>query len=482
MYWIISEQLIVYLCVTVLSVWAAGMAVEKLHNRIRENPGERKNLQKKQRRIIAGAVILNTGILAVLKYSGFAVMNLTEFMRIFGVELTVKPPAYLLPIGISFYTLQAISYIVDVYRKVNPAEKNIFRLGLFIGFFPLIIEGPISRYSQLKDQLFRGQAVNMTGLKYGMIRIGYGLMKKLVIADRLNILIKDVFTNYSSYDGGVILFAVFAYTCQLYMEFSGTMDVVVGTGEIFNIRIAENFQRPFFSKSISEFWMRWHISLGSWFKDYVFYPVSLSAPVKNIRKKLKNRMSPHSVALVTSSVALFSVWILNGIWHGSGWNYIFFGMYHFVFIFMANLTEPYLLKVLDRAGIDRKKPWYVAMRIIKTTVIVCFGELFFRAPDLQTGMEMFRKIFTDFSLKGFLTASGGGYGLDYKDLFIVLVTTGIVFTVSLLNEKNISLRETLERRNIAVRWGFYYAMGMFIIIFGAYGMGYIPVDPIYANF
>ena len=269
---------------------------------------------------------VNLGILFAYKYLDFVIANLNRFMK-----TQIQPAGLALPIGISFFTLQAVSYLIDVYRGVIKADNNIFRLALFMSFFPQIVEGPICRYEQTANQLWNVSKIEHSNLVQGSQRILYGMMKKIVIADRLNPLIQEVFTNFLQYDGGIIAISALCYTIQLYMEFSGTMDAVIGTAQIFGVTLPENFSRPFFSKTISDFWARWHISLGAWFKDYIFYPVTLSKSVKNLTSKLKKKVGKYFSLIAASAIALFCVWSCNGLWHGAAWNYIFFGMYHFVF-------------------------------------------------------------------------------------------------------------------------------------------------------
>ena len=205
------------------------------------------------------------------------------------------------------------------------------------------MEGPITKYSDTANSLYEGNKVTYNSFCFGYQRVLYGYLKKIVISDRLNILVQTIFNGYTSYSGTAIFLGAVAYTIMLYMEFSGTMDVVIGIGEMFGVKITENFRQPFFSKNISEFWMRWHISLGTWFKDYIFYPVSLSKPMKKLTLKARKVLGNHGGALISGAVALFCVWFLNGLWHGAGWPFLLFGMYHFLLIVIGNIFEPLII-------------------------------------------------------------------------------------------------------------------------------------------
>ena len=187
------------------------------------------------------------------------------------------------------------------------------------------MEGPICRYGETAQQLWAGNPITYHNLTFGVQRMLYGFFKKLVIADRLNLLVVTVFDGYMDYDGGVIALGMVCYTCQLYMDFSGVMDIVIGCAEIFSVTLPENFRQPFFSRSVSEFWRRWHITLGTWFRDYVFYPLSLSEPLKRLTKSARKKWGNHFGPLCASAVALFCVWFCNGLWHGAAWCFLFFG-------------------------------------------------------------------------------------------------------------------------------------------------------------
>ena len=315
-------------------------------------------------------------------------------------------------------------------------------------------------------------------MTFGTQRILWGVFKKLVIADRLNPMVNELFTNYQNYSGGMVCIAMVTYTLQLYMDFSGTMDVVIGTAEIFGVHLPENFRQPFFSKSIAEFWQRWHITLGTWFKDYVFYPVSMSKMAKKITRKTKKKLGYYYAPLVAGSIALFAVWICNGLWHGSGWHFIFFGLYHFFFILMGNLMLPLLRKyhLQFNHGFLR----YLAM--IRTTILVCIGELIFRADGLRIALAMIKKMFVDFQFESLNAQMLSTLHIDMQDILLVCVSVLIVFVISVCKEKNVQIRKKVASGPIVLRWTLYYTLIFAVILFGAYGTGYVPVDPMYASY
>ena len=490
-FWLISGKLVVYLALSTLFVHYFGLWLDRLHGEEKEclstaEKEERKAIKaeylKKKRLVLGLAAALHFGMLLVLKYSGFFTENVNAIFKVLNIPIELLIPSYFMPIGISFFTMQAVSYVFDVYRGVIKADDNIVRLGLFMSFFPQIVEGPICRYEQTANQLWNVSKIEFKNLTFGLQRILYGMMKKIVIADRLNPLIKEVFTNYMNYDGGIVAIAAVSYTIQLYMEFSGTMDAVIGTAQIFGVTLPENFARPFFSKTISDFWARWHITLGGWFKDYIFYPVTLSKPVKRLTGNLKKKTGNYFALLVASAIALFCVWFCNGLWHGAAWNYIFFGMYHFVLILMGNVVEPLAKRIRKLPHVNPNAFPYRLFQMIRTSILVVIGELFFRGHGLKSGLIMFKMMLTDFSFKSFNMESMKALGIDAQDIGIVCVAVVIVLVMSILKERGVEIRESLAKRPVAVRWAVLYGLIMFIVIFGAYGHGYIPVDPIYANF
>ena len=485
-YLVISRRFIIYLMLNILSVWLFGLGLDWMH---RHRDAEVKAAEKPQRKaikqkwlmrsrwVLGLAAAFHIGLLLVLKYSGFFVENVNYFL---GTGFVV--PSFVVPLGISFFSLQAVSYLFDVYRDLIPADRNVIRLALFLSFFPQIVEGPICRYGQTAHQLWNVEQIKWDNLVFGLQRILYGMLKKLVVADRLNAFVEAVFADYASCQGGVIALAAVCYTIQLYMDFSGAMDAVCGTAQIFGITMPENFQRPFFSRTISEFWTRWHISLGTWFKDYIFYPVSMSKPMKNLTTASRKKLGNHFGPLVAGSIALFCVWFSNGLWHGAAWSYIFFGMYHFALILTGNIIAPMAKNWNQKLGITPENPFFRGFQILRTCVLVVIGELFFRAEGLKAGLSMFAKMVTDFRFSTISRELLATLETDPEDFLIVGVTVLIVLTVSLLKERGVCIRQKLQTYPLAVRWAIWYGLLLFLLIFGAYGVGYVPVDPMYAVF
>ena len=491
-FYIMSGKLVGYLIFSILSIHRIGLWIDSIEKEytvmLQNNPNLshkiiNKHKTSEKRRVLAFGILLHIGILIALKYTGFILSNVNLALNAMDLDTQIKIPDIVAPIGISFYTLQAISYMVDVYRGSIKADRKLTRLALYMSFFPIIMQGPICRYSQVADGLYLGKPIREKNLCFGVQRIIWGMFKKIVIADRLNILVGEVYSNYEEYSGIIIALAVISYTCQLYMEFSGCIDISIGCGEMFGVHIPENFRQPFFSKTVTEFWRRWHITLGTWLKDYVFYPVSLSKKLKKIGKKTKPFVGRYMSNLVSVLVALFCVWICNGLWHGADWIFILYGMYYFILISLSNIFEPLIKKILKLTHINREWKIYKLLQCIRTVILVIFGELFFRADTVADGINMVKKIFNNFDSQQFWGKYGVlELGLDEHDFILIICSLCIVLFVSILHELRVKIRESIAGLSLPFRWGIYYMAIFAVIIFGAYGVGYTPVDMIYAGF
>lgn len=469
-FWLLSGKLIVYLLGTTVFVHCMGIWLDSIRSE-----------KKKARRVLTFGILVLLGVLAYLKYYNFFVENVTG---IFGNALpfTLAEKKILMPVGISFYTLQAIGYMADVYWGKIRAEEKLEKTALFLAFFPQIMEGPICRYSDTCDALYSGRPLEAENLTNGYIRIFWGLFKKKVIADRLAIGVDAIFGNYTSYSGFMVAFAAVAYTVQLYMEFSGCMDIIIGSGQLFGVTLPENFRQPFCAQSAAEFWRRWHITLGTWFKTYIFYPVSMSAPVKRWNQYGRKHFGKYVTMLGTSAMALFPVWLCNGLWHGARWSYIFYGMYYFTLILAGIAVEPVRDRILQVFHISERSVGLKFMRIAKTWLIIFTGELFFRADGLRAGIYMFRSMFRNFDLGNLTDGSLLELGMTKADLIAVVAGCVAVAVVGFIKERGTNVRISLDRKPVFMRWSFYYVLILAVIVIAAYGDGYQAVDMIYAGF
>lgn len=488
-FWTFSKMLVFFLMGTTLfthyiCVWMTRIREQNLCFATKESdkPGRKTGNSKEEKKILIFGILVLLGVLGYLKYHNFFVSNwnLIADKTVFIPSLQKKET--LIPIGISFYTLQAIGYMTDVYWNKTEVYPHPGKIALFLGFFPQIMEGPISSYAQTADQLWKGESIRLENLCTGSVRILWGLFKKMIIADRLYVLVGTIYDKPEDYKGAAIAVAAVAYTIQLYMEFSGCMDIVTGSGRVFGVQLPENFRQPFFAESASDFWRRWHITLGVWFRTYVFYPVSVSRIMKKWTKFARHRFGKNIARMGTMAMALFPVWLCNGLWHGPKWNYIFYGMYYFAILFLEAAIEPVRDLFLNKCMIRKEAKWYRAVRIVKTWIIVFTGELFFRAESLGSGIKMFVSMFNGFSLRQLNRAFFLGLGLDKADYIAIMAGCVIVMAVDIINEKNLLGDEGMKKLCLPVRWALYYSLLFSVILFGAYGIGYNTVDLIYAGF
>ncbi|MBQ7708172.1 MAG: MBOAT family protein [Lachnospiraceae bacterium] len=484
-----SKKFIFYVAITAAIAYAAAFLLDIIKTKTKKKQKElekeeRKLYKKKQKKLeklvcVCGVLIV-LGILLYLKYYNFFAENVNNLAGNGRTLLRFKQ--LVLPLGISFYTMQAIGYVVDVYWDKTKAQKNPLKLLLFLSFFPTIMEGPIAAYTDVNEKLYAGEALSIDNLAQGYIRVFWGVFKKLVIADRLYVIVTELFDNAGNYHGAYIAAASIIYTIQLYMEFSGCIDIVIGSAKMFGIKLPENFRQPFLAKDASEFWRRWHISLGVWFKTYIFYPVAMSKPVKKWTKYGAKHVGKYVTRLVELAIALLPVWLANGLWHGAAWSYICYGIYYFVVILMESALEPVRTKVVKCFKISDETSWYKWLRRVKTWLIIFTGELFFRAETLKIGINMFKSMFDRFSVSELFNGSFLNMGLDRLDWWVVALCMIVVIIVGALREKHEDFGVWLAERKLAIRWFVYIALIVGVILLGVYGPGHEEVDLIYAGF
>lgn len=458
--------------------WLAGLDASSAKAAAGGAPMDKAVLRRKKRVAVAvGAGVLVASLLFI-KLSGSIAFDLGST----GSHLSGLLGKIAAPLGISFFTLQAVSYISDVYYGKIKADNNPFRVILFLSFFPIIVEGPICRYGQTTSALFSGENLTYHNITYGAQRLLWGVFKKLIVADRLYPLVDTIFNKYSDQSGSMIAVGAIMYTVQLYVDFSGCIDMTIGTAEMFGVSVPENFRQPFFAKTPAEFWRRWHITLGAWLKDYVFYPLSLTKFSKAIGKKARNRFSGHTGMVMQTIIPMFAVWMCNGVWHGAGTRYIFYGLYYFTLVLLGSLLQPSFTKLQNRIGLKSNG---VPLRIIqgfKMALIIVTGELFFRANGLMSGFKMIGAIFTRFSAADLINGRLLSYSLSASDFLVIGVGIIVILIVDIVHERGIHIRDRIAVWNPFARWAFLYAVILVVIVFGAYGEGYLPIDPMYAAF
>lgn len=349
-----------------------------------------------------------------------------------------------------------------------------------MSFFPQIIQGPIGRHDQLAAQLYEGHHFSYTNLCHGAQLIMWGFFKKLIIADRVGILVSQVFDNYTDYHGGIVVLALLFYTIQIYADFSGGIDIARGVAQTMGIDMAHNFMRPYFSASISEFWRRWHMSLSFWCRDYIFYSISLSKTFGKAGKSMRKVLGDRVGKLFPVMVAQMATFLTIGLWHGAEFKYIAYGLYNGGIIILGLLLEPQLKKLTEKLKINVKSKGWKLFTILRTFCLIVIGRMFSTAVSFGAAMYMYGAIFR---------GGGAGFsqtvltlGLDPVDFIIIAVCCIIWFVISYNQEKGVKIRESLGNKPTALRWLLIFGMLTAILVFGVYGPGYDAGAFIYRGF
>lgn len=438
---------------------------------------------KKRKSILVLTVLVNIGILIVLKYVNFGIYTIDGIAKLFGSsEELIKSVDFLIPLGVSFYTFSLLGYVVDVYYGLAMPQKNYLKLMLYGMYFPVIISGPILKYREHGEQFFEPHTFDYVRVTRGLQRMIWGFFKKLVIAERLGMLVDTVYGAYMTYPGAYIWFATVCYAFQLYTDFSGCMDIVLGMSESLGIILPENFQTPFFSGSIAEYWRRWHITLGVWMKEYVFYPVMRTGFFTNLNQSWREKFGKKKGKQYATFAAMFILWLTVGIWHGGDWKFVIgSGLLHWFYIVMEEVLAPPCAHFMEKFRINAKGRAVGVVRIVRTFFLVCIGDLFFRAASVGDAFAMLRESVAVWNPSVLINGSLFELGPERIEVVIVAAALLLLYLVSLLQQKG-SVRERIARMPLPVRWMIWYALLFGVILFGCYGPGYSASEFIYQGF
>lgn len=404
---------------------------------------------------------VNLAILFFFKYYNFTADSFTSLFGLLGSEATVPTLNILLPVGISFYTFQALGYTMDVYRGDIPCEKNFIDYALFVSFFPQLVAGPIERTGNIVPQLKAEHKFSFSNLRDGTTLILWGLMKKMVIADNLAVIVNNGYNNPKEYTGMQLAFATVCFAFQIYCDFSAYSDIARGSAKLMGIELCRNFNCPYIADSIKDFWRRWHISLSTWFKDYLYFPLGGSR-VKKGRHILN----------------VLIVFLVSGVWHGAAFTYIIWGALHGLYQAVGILLTPLREKVIYRI-IPKNNPFMKAVKIIGTFALVCFAWILFRANSLSDAVYITEKIIS-IPFDGILPLAFGAMGLSRKTLAAVGICTAILYTVDVINLKK-PLAQLLGK-TVFLKYAVFFLLIICIFVFGYYGEGFDPQAFVYFQF
>lgn len=491
-YFCANPLYLVYIIATTATVYFAACRIEdnaqsqaaflKAHRAelSREEKKAYKDRQKSVRlRWIVAGLLLNLGVLAVVKYTNFAIANINGILSAFGGTGQLSFVNLALPLGISFYTFQALGYLIDVYRGTVEAQRNPFRFALFVSFFPQLIQGPISRFGDLSASLYGPHDFDGRTVSFGLQRILWGYFKKLVIADRILTGVQTVIGDTETFGGAYVLVGMLFYALELYADFTGGIDITIGIAQTLGITLQENFERPFFSKSLKEYWRRWHISMGTWFRDYIFYPISVSKPMQKFTRFSRSHLGEVVGKRLPVYLASFAVWFATGIWHGASWNFIAWGLGNWLVLMVSESMEPLYEKFHARFGAGGRL--YQAFAVVRTFLLVSVLRTFDCYRSVPITFRMFGSLFTARNWGILWDGSLLGLGLTALDFCILAVGTLVLLAVSLAQRRG-GVRERIASWPYPARFLLWYGLFLTVLLAGAYGIGYDSSQFIYNQF
>jgi len=424
---------IIILLVTILIDYFAGIYLERVSGKPRFI-------------LLATSIVATCIVLFVFKYFDFFVGSFIGVAGLFGWNLPPHTLNILLPIGLSFHTFQSLSYVVEVYRGHQKAERDFITYATFVMFFPQLVAGPIERPQNLLHQFHEKHSFDFDRMVRGLKRMTWGFFKKLVIADRLALYVNDVYAAPSNFTGLQLTLATLFFAYQIYCDFSGYSDIAIGTARVLGFNLMENFDRPYYASSISEFWRRWHISLSTWFRDYVYVPLGGSRV---------NRPRWMFNILVTFGV--------SGLWHGANWTYVVWGLLNGFYLIFGALTQSLRTRLFETIGLNESNPLRRVIRTVSTFILICIAWVIFRARNLYDAHYIFTHFWKDWSLCGIGTEQ-----FLLRQMPVALGGLVILELGQWLQPRLGEIEPTVQRLPTAVRWAGYFVLLLGITLFGVY--------------
>ncbi|WP_452230585.1 MULTISPECIES: MBOAT family O-acyltransferase [unclassified Lacinutrix] len=397
------------------------------------------------------SLVINLGFLVYFKYTNFFIDTFVDSFRLFGTELEVSTLNIILPVGISFYTFQTLSYTIDIYRKQLEPTKDWLAFFSFVSFFPQLVAGPIERASHLLPQFYKTYKFNYNQVKSGLLLMAFGLFKKMVIADRAALYVNEVYNNTSDHDGVAFFYGTILFAFQIYCDFSGYSDIAIGIARTMGFDLMRNFDSPYFSKSITEFWRRWHISLSTWFRDYVYIPLGGS-------RKGKYR----------TYFNLFLVFLVSGLWHGAAMTFVIWGTIHGLIIVFEKATYNLKKPLFEKIGLGKSNYANNFFFSTITFFIVCFAWVFFRANSLQDSFDIISGIFFNFDFGEIFKKETYLIGFKVNEFRVIVFFILTLLLFEVLHRKY-NLIKFLNHQGVVFRWSIYLMIVFTITIFGIYG-------------
>lgn len=444
-----------------LITYISGLLIEN----VKRTEIEYTKKQRYKKLVVAASFILNLIILFYYKYFNFTLSVLQKILSIASIQLSIPGFDIMLPVGISFYTFQALSYTMDVYRDDIYAEKNFFRYALFVSFFPQLVAGPIERSKNLLKQLAVPKKFNYELAKEGFLLMLWGFFLKIVLADRIAIFVDTVYSEYTTYQGWYLILATMLFAVQIYCDFSGYSTIAVGAAKFLGIELMENFDAPYLSTSVSEFWRKWHISLTSWFKDYLYIPLGGSR--KGKMRKYLNKMI---------------VFLVSGLWHGASVSFVVWGGLNGLYQVIGEMLKPVRDKCVSILGLNRESLGHKLIHIAGTFVLIDFSWIFFRANRFKDALEIIKSMIT--VNNPWILYDGSIYkcGLDSKNFGLMLICIMILLLADFCKCQKIQIRRVILEQDGWFKCLFVVFAVAALLTFGIWGPGYSEANFIYFQF
>lgn len=441
--------------------YASGLLLEWVKNSSYGSE-EKKNLKNI---VVAFSFFINLAILFCFKYANFTMEALAFLFRQVHVELNLPVFDVVLPVGISFYTFQALSYTMDVYRDEIYAEKNFFHYALFVSFFPQLVAGPIERSKNLLKQLAVPKKFNFELARDGFLLMIWGYFLKLILADRIAIFVDTVYGDSAIYPGVYLIVATVLFAVQIYCDFYGYSVIAMGAAEILGIHLMENFNAPYLATSVTDFWRRWHISLTSWFRDYLYIPLGGSRKGKG--RKYFNKLV---------------VFLASGLWHGANCSFVIWGGVNGLYQIVGEMLMPVRKKAVALLNLNPDSIGYKAIQIVNTFCFVDFAWIFFRAKSVRQAVEIIRSML--FVKNPWILLDGSLYqcGLDSKNFWLMMIGIAILLYADIWKQKGTEIRKVITAQDYWCRWLVMIFSICFILVFGVWGSGYNAAGFIYFQF
>ncbi|MDO4806644.1 MAG: MBOAT family O-acyltransferase [Coriobacteriales bacterium] len=410
----------------------------------------------RKRVVLIAALAVCLGILGYFKYWNVLLFYVGKAPDTFSLGI-------LLPLGISFYTFQVVGYLIDAYNQKYAPERNFARYLLFVSWFPQIIQGPINRFDQLSHQLMEPHGPGGTHVEHGLLRLGYGMLKKIAIANVLSNAVWAIFHGAAgpAIPGSLALYGVLVYSIQMYADFSGGIDIVEGISELFGIQMAQNFRQPYFSVSLADFWRRWHMSLGAWMRDYVFYPLAVTSGSRRFGKWAGKHFGKHAGRTLPACVANIIVFLLVGLWHGAEAHYLVWGLYNGVIVALSDLCKPLFDKLVEVMHVRRESAGFHLFGIVRTFAVVCVGryfdcfdhvsDAFFAMRNAVMGLD-WEPVSSALASAGAIYASGWGFTVP------TLLACAFVLVVDVFYERGTNVRDAVLAWRLPLRVALYAAL------------------------